>query len=663
MKSSSIFFKRLSILLTLSLFINILIPFSSFAEPQLPTASNIHTDVEIFGPVLKFDPPSDTSNIEYFLVSFSSDNGTSWTKEYYESVNNSEHKVQFEFVALNIDTTTSFNKVRVESIASNMPDSQITEDINYTINVNGEAPEFKVWKTPNQTYMIEIMTPIEHGAIYMIESIKKGQSIRYDQGSQKFLFNDTPENFDNDEFILRKISPNYTSNQLTITEKSAGIKPIPIQYTADMSALSDSITESTANVESVRISNDGTNISSNAYWVNSTTYSEYIDAINLAKEILLNYNASQVEVDQSFKNLKLATQTFNQAKLLGSKIGIYDLILKGENITTSPSAIKLNAGDSVIITVNPPLGKQVLSFTINGINKKTELLSGIKNQYILIMPDKNTEVVVSYENTSSGGSSSGGSSGKSSNNTETKSASQTQAISPIKNTTQIGKGTIKLTRFDKITSENIKQVNGFLVPANKVIEGTTLPSDIKAVVIEGKKIEFNDVSKHWAASSINEAVERGLLNGISETSFQPKSPLNAEQTFAGISNVLIKNNILNIKINKDIIKDKLSKQFDNPTWSTLSIAQVLANTSPEMVDKYSEPNSVKETMTRGEIAKIIYALGADVFPNNAKNAEDFCKELGIMVGDANGNFASERVLTRAELSSILLRIDDKLSQL
>ena len=275
--------------------------------------------------------------------------------------------------------------------------------------------------------------------------------------------------------------------------------------------------------------------------------------------------------------------------------------------------------------------------------------------------------------TSGGGSSSGGSSssgGGSSSNTsakpaDTKPDTPTQADTKpvIKDATPVGQGETKLTKFNKITAENIKQINGFFVPANKVVEGTALPSDIKAIVVEGKKPAFKDVAKHWAASSINEAVERGLLNGMSETAFQPKAPLTAEQTFASLSNVLIKNNILNVKIDKNIVKEKLSSQFSNPTWSTLAVAQVLSNTNPGMVDRYSEAQSLKETMTRGDMANVIYALGHDVFPNNAKNAEEFCKELGIMLGDKNGNFASDRILSRAELSSILLRIDDKLAKL
>ena len=146
-------------------------------------------------------------------------------------------------------------------------------------------------------------------------------------------------------------------------------------------------------------------------------------------------------------------------------------------------------------------------------------------------------------------------------------------------------------------------------------------------------------------------------------SYAPKAHLTAEQTFAGLSNVLLKHDILNLKMDKAKVQDKLAGQLANPTWSTLPTAQVLGNTNEAMLNKYADPKAVKETVTRGEMANIIFALAGDVFPSDAKTAEEFCKQTGIMVGDANGNFASDRVLSRAELASILLRVDAKISEL
>lgn len=273
---------------------------------------------------------------------------------------------------------------------------------------------------------------------------------------------------------------------------------------------------------------------------------------------------------------------------------------------------------------------------------------------------------------SGGGSSSGGSGGGGGGGGATTPAKPADANKPaetkpatpaIPGTTQVGKGDIKITKFEKLTAENLKQVTGFLIPSNKITDGVTLPDGMKAVKVEGSVKNFKDVKNHWAADAINKAVEMGLLNGMTADSYAPKAPLTAEQTFAGLSNILMKHDILNLKMDKAKVQDKLASQLANPTWSTLSTAQVLGNTNEAMLSKYADPKAVKDIVTRGEMANIIFALAGDVFPSDAKTAEEFCKQTGIMVGDANGNFASDRVLSRAELASILLRVDAKISEL
>lgn len=306
--------------------------------------------------------------------------------------------------------------------------------------------------------------------------------------------------------------------------------------------------------------------------------------------------------------------------------------------------------------------------TITGLDTTTV---GKKTVTVTYQGKSVTYVITVTEATSGGGSSSGGSGGGGGGGgattpakpAETKPTETKPATPVIPGTTKVGMGEVKLTKFTSLTAETIKQVNAFTVPT-KLAEGITLPNGMKTISVEGKKPAFTDVAKHWAASSINEAVERGLLNGVSETSFSPKAPLTMEQTLVGLNNVLLRNNIIQMKMDKKDIESKLASQLENPTWSTFAVAQVLGNTNKETLDKVAaNPATLKATMTRGEMANIIYTLGKDVFPTQANSAEEFCKELGIMVGDANGNFAAERQLSRAELSSILLRVDDKLAAL
>ena len=101
--------------------------------------------------------------------------------------------------------------------------------------------------------------------------------------------------------------------------------------------------------------------------------------------------------------------------------------------------------------------------------------------------------------------------------------------------------------------------------------------------------------------------------------------------------------------------------LEDKTWSTLAVVQTLGNTDLETVDKIAEnTNVLKGVITRGELASLLQKLTADILDAGYMEPEEFCKSFGFMVGDADGNFAANRELSRAELASILLRVDNKI---
>ena len=69
---------------------------------------------------------------------------------------------------------------------------------------------------------------------------------------------------------------------------------------------------------------------------------------------------------------------------------------------------------------------------------------------------------------------------------------------------------------------------------------------------------------------------------------------------------------------------------------------------------------LKQTITRGELADYLLKLTGDILDAKDMTPEEFCKTYGFMVGDADGNFSAERVLKRAKLAAILLRVDNEL---
>ena len=79
----------------------------------------------------------------------------------------------------------------------------------------------------------------------------------------------------------------------------------------------------------------------------------------------------------------------------------HTLTLTGENISSVPAAGAIAENTEVTITVSPAAGKQVAAFTVNGVNKKTELMAAPAHQYVFSITE-NTTVVVSYEDIPAG---------------------------------------------------------------------------------------------------------------------------------------------------------------------------------------------------------------------------------------------------------------------
>lgn len=220
--------------------------------------------------------------------------------------------------------------------------------------------------------------------------------------------------------------------------------------------------------------------------------------------------------------------------------------------------------------------------------------------------------------------------------------------------------TIINMRAPEITAETIKTLNSFVVPAS-VGSQIEIPTNMGVISVEGKTAKFVDIKNHWAGGTINAAVERGLLNGVSDKEFAPKAELTLEQTLVGLNNVMLKNNLLQMKLQKEYVADKFKSMLEDKTWSTLAVVQTLGNTDLETVDKIAEnTNVLKGVITRGELASLLQKLTADILDAGYMEPEEFCKSFGFMVGDTDGNFAADRELSRAELASILLRVDNKI---
>jgi len=218
--------------------------------------------------------------------------------------------------------------------------------------------------------------------------------------------------------------------------------------------------------------------------------------------------------------------------------------------------------------------------------------------------------------------------------------------------------------------EEPHDTTGILCRCGYTIKAEAIPSN--AFAKETSKTGFNDVEiGRWSEDAIKFAVDKGIMNGMDNGTFDPTGIVIREQ-FAAIISRLAQNGGLKIAENKKDFSD--SKSFY--VWSMYDI---------ENYGAYIESGSKfmpRANITRKEVAlALVRALKLDervtltsdtkskleeIKKNEGLNDEELSNAIGIMIqlgvmsGDNYGRFNLESSITREQISQIvyeLLNID------
>ncbi len=174
---------------------------------------------------------------------------------------------------------------------------------------------------------------------------------------------------------------------------------------------------------------------------------------------------------------------------------------------------------------------------------------------------------------------------------------------------------------------------------------------------------FTDVKNHWAKESINRVVELGLMKGYADNTFGAKKNITREELAAILSRMV-----------EDF--DIRAKEFPSDIagrWSEAVITHCLALNLIEPLSANSF--APKGFATRQDIAHAINVLlelhqmpvESSVNKLNDIAGVKYQKDIqaivsvGMMGGDANGNFYPNKNITRAELAAVLVRVHDKIN--
>ncbi|MGN7760872.1 S-layer homology domain-containing protein [Paenibacillus sp. 22594] len=174
------------------------------------------------------------------------------------------------------------------------------------------------------------------------------------------------------------------------------------------------------------------------------------------------------------------------------------------------------------------------------------------------------------------------------------------------------------------------------------------------------EIDLRDVAGHWAAASIQQALNMGMVKGYLDGTFRPNHSVTRAEFAVMLINVL--------KPQGAGARLTFTDTATIGAWAQTAIAQaVQAGIITGYEDGGFRPNA---EITRAEMAVILAkALGVTTevktatgftddkdIPAWAKSSVDFVKEAGIVQGKGENAFAPQASATRAEAVTVLLKL-------
>ena len=184
-----------------------------------------------------------------------------------------------------------------------------------------------------------------------------------------------------------------------------------------------------------------------------------------------------------------------------------------------------------------------------------------------------------------------------------------------------------------------------------------------------KNAVFIDVPPtHWANGAIQAAAELGLAAGMPDGSFAPNAPLQVEDTFTFLDRVLLLHGRTDMKLSRSTVEKYVT---DQSHWAFLSMASIGSKLSEETLKSACALED--QPLSRELLAQILYELTEgklkpvkeavdfeDIADSPYKDAINYCVRTGLLNGIDNKHMAPKKALTRAELMSVLIRLDEKL---
>lgn len=202
---------------------------------------------------------------------------------------------------------------------------------------------------------------------------------------------------------------------------------------------------------------------------------------------------------------------------------------------------------------------------------------------------------------------------------------------------------------------------------------TTLAGSTGVYAANFKDVPYN----HWARPYINKGTNLGLVKGIDKNRFEPDASVTKVQAVVFVSRLL---NAGNDERTKSLSKyNKILRDKKVPEWAKEDVSVALSRGIVEesILDNIFNRNGAETLISREEICiYLVRAMGlegeaASQGGNVNLDFKDFdsidrymtpyvqvMADNSIMIGDRAGNFNPKMIITRAQMSKILVSVKE-----
>ena len=227
---------------------------------------------------------------------------------------------------------------------------------------------------------------------------------------------------------------------------------------------------------------------------------------------------------------------------------------------------------------------------------------------------------------------------------------------------------LKLLTKDKFTKEELETIS----KNPEILK--QLGIDVAAMIAVStlqpiKNPSFIDMKEaHWANETIKKAAELGIVAGMPDGSFGPNQALKVVDTFTFLDRVLLFNNITQSKLKRSTVEKYI---VDKDHWAFYNVASIASKLDEKTLKVISELGS--NPISRELLAEVLYeitegkikqikniALFEDTLTSPYKEAIDYCISVGLFNGTSNTTMSPQKALTRAEMMTVVMRLNDLL---